>query len=134
MLITQGSCLAFVPPADYDAPMTIRRRRLWLVALAGLVLAGGVGLLALQRWAASATWVAVANRITNGMTKEAVYAILGPPDIVTGKPDSVECWEVVDGGIFVTFDRSGEVQGTMVIQDKDWSVTVIKNVRKKIGF
>jgi hypothetical protein len=90
--------------------MTIRRRRLWLVALAGLVLARGVWV-----WSASThvLWVKDVSRIVDGMSRSDVAAALGrPPDhhYQTGYyVDSSEMWEVIDGSIYVQYNRNFRV-------------------------
>jgi hypothetical protein len=89
--------------------MTIRRRRLWLVALAGLVLAGGVWVWAISQ----ATSIRDAARIEIGMTQNDVFATLG------SKPSALHCnngtrgwidvWVVFDGHILVQYGSDSKV-------------------------
>jgi hypothetical protein len=93
----------FAPPVEYDAPMILRRRRQWLVALAGLVLAASVLV-----WAfVSANRIKDDERISIHMTREEVAAVLGKADYECPSPDSprmtLSYWFALDGFIIVQF-------------------------------
>src|SRR5262245_19527673 len=80
--------------------MTIRRRRLWYLSLAGLVLAGG-GCLYLS--SSRALWVQDKERVTSGMTRDQVVAAFGgPPDVDLVYMQRAD-WIAMDGRIFVQF-------------------------------
>lgn len=98
--------------------MTLRRRRLWLVAIVGLILAGGVSILWDLAVGTSLTTKDV-GRIKLGMTKIQVYEALGQakhdgPVIFIGNDRKMIDWEsdqwsVSDGVIQIWFDRRGVV-------------------------
>jgi hypothetical protein len=84
--------------------MTIRRRRLWLSIIAGLVLVGGVWSWA-SSLAAKELWVSQARGVNVGMTLEETTARIGrPPKILfDGKTRKIVRWKAVDGNVFATF-------------------------------
>jgi hypothetical protein len=97
--------------------MTLRRRRLWLVALAGLVLVGGVWV-----WAGSvALRCKDADRIKDGMTLEQVVTILGrSPDYRLAESRELklrsEAWLASDGDIFLVFNADGTVVDRYIVE------------------
>lgn len=120
--------------------MTIRRRRLWLVMLAGLALAGGVWVWALG----VAITTKSADRITNGMTRQQVYPLLGGPPNFTGYSiikicDSdtygycAESWEVCDGSVTVIYGDDSKVVHQMILC-QGLLPTQIRRLRNKLGY
>jgi hypothetical protein len=95
-------------------PMTIPRRRLWFVLLAGLVLAGCV-----WAWILHAVYsTLIVERIAKGMTKAQVEAVMGcSPDffsapILEVSPENyseIATWNMCDGLVAITFDINGKV-------------------------
>src|SRR5262249_35782470 len=97
--IMAGECSGNADQPATIKPMTLRRRRLWFVLLAGWALAGGVGAGVI----ATAGSTKDAERITKGMPREKVHAILGKPmyDCIVA-----DHWEVSDGMIQVQYDEN----------------------------
>jgi hypothetical protein len=114
--------------------MTVRRRRLWLVALAGLVLAGGVWV-----WAASrAVWInKAASSITIGMSRERVIEILGrPPHLIENLPfldERLEAWDAIDGRISITFSHQDAVVDGVIVSENLFAKQ-LRLLRQKLGF
>lgn len=92
----------------------IRYRRLWLVALAVLLLAEGVWFIAIT----NSLRICDVHRVADGMTYDEVVYVLGKrPVNRTSEWISIigEIWEAADGEIVVRFGDDGRVIGRMVI-------------------
>lgn len=113
------------------------RRRLWLVLLAGLVLAAIV-----WAWAmTTAKTTELAKHITNGMTAQQVEDTFGrSPDAflqLTGRPladvDHADLWDFCDGYVLVYFDKNSSV-----IDQRVFSVGILRyqfrRLLDKIGY
>ena len=107
--------------------MILRRRRLWLIVLAGLVLAGGAWWLAIS----TSLSTRAADRIADGMSRTQVIAMIGrAPDMafVTFERNRFDHWYVADGIIMVDYDAAGNVSKREVYSE--W--TVIWQLRQLI--
>jgi len=89
--------------------MTLRRRRLWVLALIGFVLAG-IAFIWLYNVSLSTKWV---EKIEIGMTKSQVISLLGRPSDCRWENQrrevDYEQWDVSDGFINVRFNDDDRV-------------------------
>ncbi len=83
--------------------MILRRRRLWLVVLVGLVLAAGVWAWTLK----NSLSVHDLDRIAIGMTRQRVIEILGKQPAAEGT--AWDIWFANDGTFSVEYDHDGNV-------------------------
>lgn len=111
--------------------MSLCRRRLWFVALAGLVLVGGVWMWAIG----SSLSIMDVGRIKHGMTRDQVIAAFGRPPI--GKSSvlhglSGDIWEVSDGEIVIDYGDFGVKSCTIIDEHGFWRCQ-LKRLRAKFG-